>query len=143
MRKGESRSANEWWTLAAKARGDFQLRSALTVSEMTYYGAMALRRLGRGEEAADQFKEILEYSAIVSEQQPTIDYFATSLPAMLLFHEDLGQWKHIQALFLEAQALAGLGQATQAYQELAQVLRLDPSHAAAVDLISEMDCEAG
>ena len=100
-----------------------------------------LRRLGRNEEATERFKEILEYSEILSQQPPTIDYFATSLPAMLLFNEDLGERNRIQALFLETQARLGLGQIAQAHQELEEVLTLDPSHAGAFDLLNEMECE--
>ena len=143
MARGDSDGANKCWSRAAKGRGDFQQMSAQTVSEMTYYGAMALRRLGRDEEAAEQFKEILKCSAILSEQQPKIDYFATSLPTMLLFNEDLAGRNRIQALFLEAQALLGLGHPAQAQVKLDEVLSLDPSHAAAVELIDEMECEAG
>ncbi len=135
--------ANEWWSRAAEARGDFQQMSAQTISEMTYYGAMALRKLGRDEEATERFKQILEYSAIVAQQPPKIDYFATSLPAMLLFNEDLGERNRIQAAFLEAQALLGLGQTAPAHEKLNHVLSLDPSHAAAIDLMDEMECEPG
>lgn len=143
MGKGDSKGAEEWWTLAAEAHGDFQQMSARTISEMTYYGAMAMRRLGRQEEAGERFKEILEYSAILSQQQPKIDYFATSLPTMLLFNEDLSKRNRIQAWFMEAQALLGFGQTELARQKLDEVLSLDPSHAAAVDLISEMDGDTG
>ena len=143
MARGDSSGANEWWSRAAEARGDFQQMSARTISEMTYYSAMALRRLGREEEATELCKEILEYSAILSQEPPKIDYFATSLPAMLLFNEDLSLRNRIQALFLEAQALVGLGQTAQARQKLDEVLSLDPSHAAAVDIVDELECEAG
>jgi tetratricopeptide (TPR) repeat protein len=142
MAKGDSHGANGWWARAAEARGDFQQMTARTISEMTYYSAMALWRLGRDQEASERFKEILEYSAILSQQTPKIDYFATSLPAMLLFTEDLGRSSRIQALFLEAQARLGLGQTAQAHHKLDEVLSLDPSHAAAFDLMDEMDCEA-
>ncbi len=141
MAKGDSKSAYKWWTLAAQARGDFQQMSARTISEMTYYSAMALRRLGHDEEATEQFKEIQEYSEVLSQQPPNIDYFATSLPAMLLFNEDLGERNRMQALFLEAQALLGLGHTTHAHQKLADVLALDPSHAGAFDLVDEIECE--
>ena len=63
-----------------------------------------------------------------------IDYFATSLPTMLLFADDLTARQRTTALFLEAQARLGLGQTAAAHRLLRQVLRRDPAHAAAHDL---------
>ena len=55
------------------------------------------------------FQEIYDYSLELERQTPKIDYFATSLPAMLLFEEDLVRRQKISAKFLRAQALLGLG----------------------------------
>ena len=46
------------------------------------------------------------------------------------------------ALFLEAQARFALGEPGRARELLDQVLRRDPSHARAADLLDEMRCEA-
>jgi hypothetical protein len=66
---------------------------------------------------------------------PTIDYFATSLPAMLLFDEDLKRRQTITVRFLEAQALLGLGDERAGLDLLNEVCRMDNSYAAAVDLL--------
>jgi hypothetical protein len=80
-----------------------------TVSENTYWSALALRRLGCEQDAVHVFRSILDFSAHLQSQTPKVDYFATSLPAMLLFDEDLAQRQNITARFLEAQARLGLG----------------------------------
>jgi hypothetical protein len=108
-----------------------QVRS---VSEMTCWSALALRRLGREQEAVSLFAEILDYAAALEKTVPKIDYFATSLPAMLLFDEDLESRQHITATFLRAQALLGLGRNADAQAALAEVQKLDRAHAAACDL---------
>ena len=105
-----------------------------TFSEMTYWSALALRRLGRNDEADALLAAVLAYAEALEKKTPTIDYFATSLPAMLLFDEDLGKRQHITAMFLRAQALLGLGRHAEAQAALDEVLRLDRSHAAARDL---------
>lgn len=79
-----------------------------------------------------------KYSAQLLRQTPQIDYFATSLPAMLLFDEDLNRRNQIDSLFLEAQGLFGLGKTTEGRSKLDEVLAIDPSHAAAIDLIDEV-----
>jgi hypothetical protein len=96
---------------------------------------MALRRLGREEEAASQFARILDYAAALAKETPKIDYFATSLPAMLLFEEDLQKRQHITASYLRAQALLGLGRESEGRTALEEVQKLDRSHPGARDLL--------
>jgi len=134
---GDAPRAKQHWERAAAQRGDFQQMQVRPVSEMTYWSATALRRLGRNEEASSLFVDILTYAAALDKQTPKIDYFATSLPAMLLFDEDLKKRQHITATFLRAQALLGLGQHAEAQSALAEVQRLDRSHAGARDLLAD------
>ena len=101
---------------------------------MTYWSAMAMRRLGREAEAESLFGEILNYAEELEKSAPKIDYFATSLPTMLLFDEDLAKRQHISATFLRAQALLGLGRVAEARAALDEVRRLDRSHMGAQDL---------
>ena len=93
-----------------------------------------MRRLGREQEAISLFREIFDYAASLEKNVAKIDYFATSLPTMLLFNEDIGNRQHITATFLTAQALLGLGKNGEAYAALDEVQRLDRGHAAACDL---------
>ena len=68
-------------------------------------------------------------------QTPKIDYFATSLPAMLLFDEDLARRQTITARFLEAQARLGLGEQADGLRLLEEVLAMDNAHTGAIDLL--------
>ena len=67
-----------------------------------------------------------------------IDYFATSLPSILLFEQDLQKRQERSARFMLAQASLALGDARRARDLLERVLREDPNHAAAVDLLGEI-----
>jgi len=135
---GDTGKAKLHWEKAERQRGDFQQMQVRAVSEMTYWSAMALCRLGRDEEAAALFTNILDYAAALEKETPKIDYFATSLPAMLLFEEDLRKRQQITATFLRAQALFGLGQNAEAHAALTEVQRLDRSHAGAHDLLADI-----
>jgi PII-like signaling protein len=97
---------------------------------------MALRRMGKAEEAATLFKEIYGYSAQLRLQEPKIDYFATSLPTMLLFDEDMKQRQEIRASFLKAQALIGMGETEPALALLQKIQQFDRNHTGAADLIA-------
>jgi hypothetical protein len=132
---GNAERATLHWEIAEQQRGDFQQMQVRAVSEMTYWSAMALRRLGRDQEAASLFTDTLAYAEALEKEIPKIDYFATSLPAMLLFEEDLQKRQHITATFLRALALLGLGRDSEGQAALDEVQRLDRSHAGARDIL--------
>ena len=112
--------------------------SVRAYSEMTYFSALAWKRLGQKTKSARFLRDLLAYARDLEKQPARIDYFATSLPTMLLFDDDLQARQTTTARFLEAQALLGLGQRKRARALLADVLRRDPTHALAADLLSEL-----
>jgi tetratricopeptide (TPR) repeat protein len=136
---GDRRSARKHWKLAADFKGDFQEMSVRTFSEMTYYSAISMTRLARRESARKLLKQLLAYAQDLSKSSARIDYFATSLPTMLLFDDDLDFRQKTTALFLEAQAWLGLRKFKKAKSLLASVLRRDPNHALAADLVGELE----
>jgi tetratricopeptide (TPR) repeat protein len=132
---GVEEEAAYWWHRATQQRGDFQQMAVRRISDMTYWTAMAHLRLGSSEVAASLFREILEYSTELENTEARIDYFATSLPAMLIFEDDLQRRNQIEALFLRAQGLSGLARHLEAIASLMDLLRLDSNHTGAVDLL--------
>ncbi|PAW78199.1 MAG: DUF5107 domain-containing protein [Verrucomicrobia bacterium Tous-C9LFEB] len=131
---GDKAKARQHWTTAATFKGDFQNMSVRAFSEMTYYSALAWEKLGQKARAKKKLRDLLAYARQLRKTKATIDYFATSLPTMLLFDEDLQERQTTTALFLEAQAFTGLGRMTEARKALRLVLRRDPNHALAQDL---------
>ncbi len=135
--RGEAAAARAQWRAAATFQGDFQQMSARAFSEMTYYSALSWERLGRKARARKLFGQLLACARRLHRAEAKIDYFATSLPTMLLFENDLQFRQQTTALFLEAQARLGLGERTRGLSLLRRVLRRDPSHALAKDLLTE------
>lgn len=135
---GDPASARQWWERGANRQGDFQEMSIKSFSEMTYYNALALKRFNRTKEA-EVLRSLLAYAVALVSQPAKIDYFATSLPAMLLFEDDLQKRQRIAATFLQAQAWLGLGDATKTHRLIREVLQLDGSHALAADLLDELE----
>ena len=136
---GDRVSAGKWWERAARHKSDFQEMSVKSFSEMTYYNALALKRLGKTAEAQKLLHDLLRYASGLATQPVEIAYFATSLPAMLLFEDDLQKRNAITATFLQAQAYLALGEAATAQEMLGRVLRLDRNHALAAELLAEME----
>jgi len=134
----EASAARKYWHTAATFKGDFQEMSVRAFSEMTYYSALAWQKLGQKQKAARLFRELLAFARQLRRTPAKVDYFATSLPTMLLFEDDLLFRQETTALFLEAQAQLGLGRKSAARKLLAKVLARDPNHAAANDLSHQL-----
>lgn len=81
--------ATQRFTLAAEVSGDFQSMAVTEYSEMSYYKGLALIELGRVPGAQQLFEAMKQYATSKKSQKVTIDYFATSLPNLLVFEEDL------------------------------------------------------
>jgi hypothetical protein len=99
---------------------------------------LSWEQLGQKAQAKKLFRELLAHAQQLQKAPATIDYFATSLPTMLLFDDDLPFRQETTAFFLQAQAQLGLGRKHRAQSLLAAVLKRDPSHALAADLAAEI-----
>ena len=73
--------------------------------------------------------------------EPKIDYFATSLPNLLLFDDDLDKRNRIDSLLLSALASDGLGDAEKAIEQLQQVIAEDPNHLFAAEMLDWFEAE--
>lgn len=137
-RKGALQEARRWWQRAARQQGDFQQMAVQAISDMTYWSALADRELGDESAATALLRSIHAYSVELEATEPKVEYFATSLPAMLLFEEDLHRRNTSKAEYLRAQALAGLGRSEEAEQLLQKLLSLDGNHTGAADLLQQI-----
>jgi tetratricopeptide (TPR) repeat protein len=129
--------AEECWHRAARRQSDFKGMTVHSISDMTFWSAMAKQCLGEKEEATSLFQAIFNYSDQLKTQPPKIDYFATSLPAMLLFEEDLEKRNQVEALFMRGQALFGLGKLAEARRLFGKVLEFDQNHAGAAEILEQ------
>jgi tetratricopeptide (TPR) repeat protein len=85
---GDAAGAEEAWRRAAARVGDFSAMAATPYSAQTLWSVRALRRLGE-HAAADELREAVRTWVEELARTPAqIDYFATSLPSMLLFIDD-------------------------------------------------------
>jgi hypothetical protein len=98
--QGDADAARDAWTRAATAEGDFQEMSTRPYSEMTYFSALAWRRLGEEDRAVRLTDGLAAYAVELAATPATIDYFATSLPTMLLFTDDIQARRDATAAFL-------------------------------------------
>lgn len=134
---GDHSRAKAAWTAAANFKGDFQDMQVQEFSELSYDSALAWRHLGQEDKAVRLLQELLAHAKTLEKAPAKIDYFATSLPNMLLFEEAIQARQTARARFLQAQAQLGLGRTRQARTLLRKVLAQDPNHPLAADLLEQ------
>ncbi|MDR3518864.1 MAG: DUF5107 domain-containing protein [Azospirillaceae bacterium] len=135
---GDGAAADAWWQQAAAFTGDFRDMAVHPISEKTLYSALAMRK--RGDEAGclHLLYAIRDYANRLAATEAKIDYFATSLPTMLIFDDDLQERQTLSAWLMTAQAEFGLNHFEAAAATLEDVLRRDPNHPEAADLLTEI-----
>jgi tetratricopeptide (TPR) repeat protein len=135
---GDRAAAERHWTAAATFKGDFREMRVREFSEMTYYSALSLRRLGREAESEKLLRGLELYADGLLRSEAQIDYFATSLPTMLIFEDDIQERQRVGATLLKALAKLGRGRKKEGLRLLDEVLRSDPNHAFAKDVRDEV-----
>ena len=73
-----------------------------------------------------------DYADEMERSEPQIDYFATSLPTMLLFHDDLAAMRDDRVLLLRGLVAALRGDEEQARARMSDLLARDPNNVRAV-----------
>ena len=133
---GDVDAAREAWQLAAAQEGHFLAMAVHAYSEATASSVLALRRLGCEADARRLTAGLRAYCESLASTPPAVDYFATSLPSMLLFAEDPTRERDRRLAFLNAQVDLLDGQEAAAAQRLAALLKEDPNHVDALDLLA-------
>jgi tetratricopeptide (TPR) repeat protein len=133
-RLGDAGLAQRYWHAASAPLAEAGLHS--------YFQALALEALGDSGAAHAASEGLAEVARRLMETEPKIDYFATSLPNLLLFDDDLGKRNRIDALLLSALASHGLGDARAAIHQLRRVIDQDPNLLMASAILGWIELDA-
>lgn len=93
-----------------------------------FYQGLAWKKLGEQEKADQIFKGLINYGNGHINDIVKIDYFAVSLPNLLIFDDDLGLRNRIHCHFISGLGYLGLGKNEQARKSFLAVLSLDAEH---------------
>nr|MCU0750931.1 DUF5107 domain-containing protein [Akkermansiaceae bacterium] len=118
--------------------GDFSNMTVVAHSPLSYFRGMALREMGHGEESRAYFESLKFYAEARIGDKAKIDYFATSLPNLLVFEEDLQAQHEAECNLLIALACHGLGDVEGARASLSKVMKFTNSNQRAADLAAEL-----
>ncbi len=95
------------------------------------YQGLALLKLGKIGEANSRFQKLVEYGDAHLNDVVKIDYFAVSLPDLLIWKDDLNRRNRTHCIYMKALGLIGLGDTNEAKRLLNEVLEMDESHSGA------------
>ena len=96
------------------------------------YQGLAWIKLGNENKAREIFKRLIEFSNEHMGDQVKIDYFAVSLPDLLVFDQDLNMRNRIHCIYLAGLGWLGLGEFDKSQACFRQVLQHDINHQGAI-----------
>ncbi len=99
--------------------------------QILYYG-LALLKLGQEKEGHKIFKNLEEYAVLHENDEVKIDYFAVSLPDMLIFDADLNKQNRLHCLYMKALSHIGQGKMHKAIETLNDILKDSSAHQGAI-----------
>jgi tetratricopeptide (TPR) repeat protein len=92
------------------------------------YQALAWEKLNEQEKAKTIFKKFIAFGEKHMDDEMHIDYFAVSLPDMLVFDIDINRRNKIHCIYLVALGYLGSGNEVRAAALLNEVLTMDVNH---------------
>jgi len=135
---GDEDGCVQSWSQAAYSSEDFRNMAPKTMSDKSFYSIEALERLGLPKERKRMIVELNAYAEVLLTESLEIDYFATSLPRLLLFKDDPQVSRDIEYRTIKAQIHFLIGNSKNAIQSLEEILLKDPSNDSVFDLCTYM-----
>lgn len=132
--QGDPVKAHQYWEMAAV--GLDEPAPAIYYNDQQpdkiYYQGLALQKLGKTAAATEKFQKLIDYAKVHENDHIRIDFFAVSLPDLMIFDDDLDTKNKIHCYYLAGLGHLGLGDCTEAKQYFDQVIEMDPGHLGAV-----------
>ncbi|MBP5386769.1 MAG: tetratricopeptide repeat protein, partial [Prevotella sp.] len=127
---GQHDKARECWEEATK--GPQEPAAAMyyndAKADKIFYQGMALYKLGRDGEAHGRFYKLINYGKQHIFEKQVMDYFAVSLPDLLIWEDSLDMKNLIHCKYMLALGYYGMGDTDKALKYLAEVEALDNNH---------------
>ncbi len=128
--KGDAEKARQCWEEATK--GPQEPAAAMYYNDAKpdkiFYQGLALIKLGRQDEANGRFYKLVNFGKQHIFEKQIMDYFAVSLPDLLIWEDSLDVKNRIHCLYMLALGNYGLGDKERAERYLKEVEQLDANH---------------
>lgn len=131
---GDTDKANSAWQVASK--GLDVVSSAMFYNDQQpdtiFYQGVALQRLGKNDEAVKRFDLLYSFGEAHKNDTVKIDYFAVSLPDLLIWEDDLDQRNAQLCQYLMGLGLLGKGNKDEANKLFGELLATEKMHQGAL-----------
>ena len=138
---GQTEKARECWEEATK--GPQEPAAAMYYNDAKpdkiFYQGLALLKLGRKAEANGRFYKLINYGKQHLFEHQVMDYFAVSLPDLLIWEDSLDTKNRIHCLYMLALGYYGMGDEEKARRYLSEVEQTDINHYGSQAFRSLMD----
>lgn len=128
--QGNMEQARHCWSLAVE--GPQEPAAAMYYNDAKpdkiFYQGLALLSLGREAEARGRFHRLVGYGKQHLFEPQLMDYFAVSLPDLLIWEDSLDRKNRIHCIYMLALGSLGLGDVRKSLQYLDEVEALDINH---------------
>ena len=127
---GDKEKAKECWESATK--GPQEPAAAMYYNDAKpdkiFYQGMALRKLGREDESHGRFFRLINFGKQHIHEKQVMDYFAVSLPDLLIWEDSLDTKNIIHCNYMLALGYYGMGDMEHAMRYLKEVEAMDNNH---------------
>jgi tetratricopeptide (TPR) repeat protein len=127
---GQEEEANTYWTKATI--GLAEPTAAMFYNDQQpdkiFYQGLAWEKLGKEHVAQRIFNNLVRYGLDHQNDEVRIDYFAVSLPDLLIFDDDLNKRNFIHCQYILGLGLLGLRRLAEAEKAFLTVLEEDAMH---------------
>ena len=127
---GQKEKARECWEEATK--GPQEPAAAMYYNDAKpdkiFYQGLALKRLERDDEANGRFYRLINYGKQHIFEHQVMDYFAVSLPDLLIWEDSLDTKNKIHCKYMLALGFYGIGEEEKALKYLREVEDMDINH---------------
>ena len=107
-----------------------------------FYAALCYRKLGQEDKARSLFNKLINYGKQHIFEKQIMDYFAVSLPDLLIWEDSLDTKNLIHCKYMLALGYYGMGDKEKALKFLAEVEALDNNHLGARQFRTLIDAES-
>ena len=129
-KKNNLQEANNWWQKATQ--GLDEPTAAIFYNDQQpdkiFYQGLAFLKLNNAAEAGNRFEKLVAYAQKHVNDAITIDYFAVSLPDLMIWEDDLDKRNKIHCLYMKGLGLLGLDKKEEAEKTFNTVLTEEKSH---------------
>lgn len=101
-----------------------------------FYAGLAYRALGEEDKARGLFNRLLDYGKQHLHDVVVMDYFAVSLPDLLIWEDDLQLRNEIHCKYMMSLGYAGLGDMAHSRRYLDEVAALDINHQGILSILT-------